>query len=142
MPYSAFTDKEHCPTMKEVFAKVGARKPLWETIIQFVEGNYGVKKADFGFYGKSYGWALRFRKGGKALISLYPGKENFTAQIIISPSDAKKAFDLSLGENTRKVLENAHKFHEGRWLFLKVESDQDVRDVQLLLTVKSRSQTK
>lgn len=138
MPISTFAEKEHRPTMKEVLASVGIKRPLWENLITFVANNFGTKEGDFRFYGKNYGWALRFRKGGKALLSLYPAKESFTAQIIVGRSEAEKAFNLTLGENSRKVLEGAHEFHEGRWLFLKVESEEDAKDIQQLLTVKLR----
>ena len=115
---------------------------MWDDVARFVADELGIKEGDFRFYGKNYGWALRFRKGGKALVSLYPRKDGFTAQIIISSIDVEKAYNLSLGENARKVLVGAHEFKEGRWLFLRVESEQDVRDVQQLLKLKSRPSTK
>ena len=142
MPYSAFVDKEQCPTMKELLAMLGVKRHLWENLIRFIEENFRIKNSDLRFCGKNYGWALRFRKGGKALISLYPAKEGFTAQIIIGRSEAEKAFSLPLGDNTRKVLENAHEYHEGRWLFLNMQSEQDAEDVQQLLLLKSRPSEK
>jgi hypothetical protein len=138
MPISSFAEKEHQPTMNEVFATVGSKRGLWEKLTRFVSDNFGINQGDFRFYGKNYGWALRFRKAGKALISLYPGKEGFTAQIIIGRNEAEKAFNLTLGKNARKTLEDSREFHEGRWLFIRVESDQDAGDVQQLLIVKSR----
>jgi hypothetical protein len=88
MSYSAFLDKDHCPKMKEVLAILGFKRQLWESLIRFGEVQFKVKKSDLRFYGKNYGWALRFRKRGKALISLYLAKEGFTAQIIIGRSEA------------------------------------------------------
>jgi hypothetical protein len=142
MPFSAFVEKDHQPAMKQVLATIGVKQPLWENLIRFVADNFDIKEGDFRFYGKNYGWALRFRKRGKALLSLYPAKESFTAQIIIGPSEAQKAANLTLGENSKKVLESTHEFHEGRWLFLRVESDQDVKDVKQLLMLKSSKKQK
>lgn len=137
MGISIFTDKEQQPTMEEVFAAVGPKRPLWENLTRFIAENYRIE-GDFTFYGKNYGWAIRFRKGGKALLSIYPGKESFTVQIVIGLTQAEKAFRLSLGKNVRKVLEDARKFPEGRWLFINVETEQDVDDVQQLLMAKAR----
>jgi len=81
---------------------------------------------------------VRFRAGGKALLSMYPGKESFAVQIVLSQTDAEQAFSLNLGKKVRKVIEEAHQFHEGRWLFIKVESQQDLNDIQQLLLVKSQ----
>jgi len=81
---------------------------------------------------------LRFRKAGKALLSMYPGQSSFTVQIVLGGTPAKQASSLKLGRNVRKVLENAHEFPEGRWLFVRVRSKQDLHDVQQLLLVKER----
>ena len=137
MAKGAFTDKEHEPTMEETLATVGSKRALWEDLTRFIADNYRVH-GDFRFYGKNYGWALRFRKAGKALVSLYPGQDSFTVQLIIGPTQAEEAFRLALGKNARKALEDAHPYPEGRWLFIGVESEQDLADVQRLLTAKSR----
>jgi len=137
MAIGTFVDKERQPTMREIFASIGAKRRSWERLAQFIADNYRIK-GDFAFYGKNYGWALRFRKGGKALASIYPGKDSFTVQIVLGETLAEKASGLKLGRNVRKVLENAHKFPEGRWLFIRVESQQDITDVQQLLVLKAR----
>jgi Protein of unknown function (DUF3788) len=137
MPIGTFTDKEHKPTMAEAVAAIGSKRPLWESLTNFIADRYRLK-SDFAFYGKNYGWALRFRKVGKALLSLYPGQENFTAQIIISETQAEKALSSGLSRKTNKIIEDAHPYPEGRWLFLKVESEQDLNDIKQLLTVKSQ----
>jgi hypothetical protein len=139
MAVGTFVEKQHQPTMREIFASIGSKKELWDNLERFVAENYQTKR-DFAFYGKNYGWALRFRKAGKALLSMYPGEGSFTVQIVLGEAPAKKASSLKLGKNVRNVLENAHEFPEGRWLFIRVGSKQDVRDVQQLLLLKERTQ--
>jgi hypothetical protein len=123
--------------MREIFASIGSNKELWNNLERFVADNYRTKR-DFAFYGRNYGWALRFRKAGKALLSMYPGKGSFTVQIVLGATPAKKATSLKLGRNVRNVLENAHEFPEGRWLFIRVGSKRDLHDVQQLLLLKER----
>ena len=137
MAIGTFVDKERQPTMREIFASIGAKRRSWERLAQFIADNYRIK-GDFAFYGKNYGWALRFRKGGKALASIYPGKDGFTVQIVLGETLVEKASGLKLGRNVRKVLEDAHQFPEGRWLFIRVESQQDMTDVEQLLVLKAR----
>jgi len=132
----AFCDKEHQPTIDAMIASVQSKRPLWEALTQFIEENYRVKR-DFAFYGKNYGWALRFRSGGRALAALYPGMDNFTVQIIISPAQLEEALQLRLGPKVRDILINARAFTEGRWLFIPVESEKDCRDVRRLLRVRA-----
>jgi hypothetical protein len=135
-----FVDKLHQPTTREIFASIGSKKELWKNLERFVEENYRTKR-DFAFYGRNYGWALRFRKTGKALLSMYPGQGTFTVQIVLGGTPAKKASSLKLGRNVRNVLENAHEFPEGRWLFIRVGSKRDLEDVQQLLLLKERPKT-
>ena len=137
MAIGTFTDKEHRPTEEEVLAAVGSTRPWWEKLPRFIADNYRIKE-DFAFYGKNYGWALRFRKGGKALLSLYPGQDSFTVQIILGQTESEKALSLDIGSKVRKTIEDARQFAEGRWLFMKVESEQDLADVKHLLMVKSQ----
>jgi hypothetical protein len=87
-------------------------------------------------YGKNYGWALRFRKGGKALLSLYPTQSCFTVQVILSEAAAQATRDLKLGKRVRQVIERAYPFPEGRWLYIPIKSQKDMKDVQQLLAVK------
>jgi hypothetical protein len=138
MAIGVFTDKLHQPTTEEIHAAIGSKRQLWENLTNFIEDNYRLK-SDFAFYGKNYGWALRFRKAGKALLSLYPGQNSFTAQIIVSQTQAEKALSSGLSKKASKIIEEAHPYPEGRWLFLKVESEQDLNDVKQLLGVKSSS---
>ena len=137
MPIGTFTDKEHKPTTAEIVAAIGSKRPLWENLTSFIEDSYRLK-SDFAFYGKNYAWALRFRKVGKALLSLYPGQESFTAQIVISETQVKKALSSGLSRKTNKIIEDAHPYPEGRWLFIKVESEQDLNDIKQFLMVKSQ----
>jgi len=123
--------------MEELHAAIGSKRVMWEDLTRFIGENFRVQ-SDFIFYGKNYGWTVRFRKGGKALVSLYPGKEGFTAQIILGQIEAEKAAGLSLGANVRGVLESSKQFFEGRWLFIKVESKQELDDVKRLILTKSR----
>jgi hypothetical protein len=137
MPIGTFADKLHQPTREEIAVAIGSKRPLWENLINLIGDNYRLK-TDPAFYGKNYGWALRFRKGGKALLSLYPGQDSFTAQIIISQAQAEKALSSGLSKKATKIIEEAHPYPEGRWLFIKIESEQDLNDVKQLLMVKSQ----
>ncbi|WXG42029.1 MAG: DUF3788 domain-containing protein [Candidatus Freyarchaeum deiterrae] len=135
MTIGFFLTKEQQPTMEEILTALGSKRALWEKLTQFITNNYRTRE-DFAFYGKNYGWAKRFRKGGKALLSLYPGKGSFTAQIILGQTETEKVSSLNLSNKVKKILEDAHQYTEGRWVFVKIESEQDINDVQQLLMVK------
>jgi hypothetical protein len=134
-----FVDKQHRPAIEEILASIGPKKELWENPSDSSKKTIELNATSF--YGKNYGWAVRFRKAGKALLSMCPGKGSFTAQIVLLETAARKASRLKLGRNVKNVLDSAHRFPEGRWLFTRIGSKRDVADAQKLLLLKEPSKT-
>jgi hypothetical protein len=137
MSIGLFTDKEHEPTQKEIAEELGPAAPLWKELIQFLRENYGME-GEFNHYGKKYGWTRRYRKSGKALISLFPAKDHFVAQVVLNPAQTEKALEAGLGKDTIHLIEEAHAYHDGRWLWIKVKSKRTLEDVKQLLLIKRK----
>ncbi len=132
-----FSDRQKRPSPQEIENVLGARFNLWDSLVRFIADGSGAG-GDLAFYGKNYGWAVRFRKNGRALLSLYPGSEGFTAQIIMSPAQVEAA-SPGMTDVTRQAIEGSSPYSEGRWLFLRVETPQDLEEVKRLLKVKLRA---
>ncbi len=145
MGVGLFTDKGHQPTDAQVLEAISPKLSLWHALVHFVREQYPVQE-DFKYlYGKNYGWALRFRVKGKLLVSLYPTQGGFTAQVNLSSDAVEEAQRIKVSKNVRQAIERAHPYPEGRWLFIPVESENDVRDIQRLLALRvdaKRLQTK
>jgi hypothetical protein len=135
MSISAFSKKDHPPTAGDVVAIVGAKRALWEELTAFTSDSYGIDGV-LRWYGKSYGWQVWYQKSKKTLVALYPQKDGFVVQIVLGPSLVDNAFQLSLSANVRGKLEAAHQYPEGRWLFIDVQSEEDVVDIKKLLILK------
>ncbi len=136
MSIGIFTDKGHQPTDAQVLEAIGLRLPLWHALVHFVREQYPVQE-DFRFlYGRNYGWALRFRLKGKLLVSLYPAQGGFTAQVNLSSDAIEKAQSIKLSKNVQQAIARAHPYPEGRWLFISVESEKDLRDIQRLVALR------
>jgi hypothetical protein len=131
-----FTEKNCEPTEAEIQQAVGARLPLWDALSRFIQENYPVQEDLKFLYGKTYGWARRFRIRGQLLASLYPTDGGFTAQVNLSPAGIEKALAMAPGRNVRAAIERAHPYPEGRWLFVPVASEVDARDVRNLIALR------
>lgn len=137
MSIGAFTEKFHQPTMDEVQAVIGPQLATWHALIAFIRESYPADE-DFTFlYGKTYGWALRFRLRGKLLTSLYPAVGGFTVQINLSPAAVEQAQQMGLGESVQQAIARAKPYPEGRWLFIPVTSAADLHAVQQLLALRA-----
>jgi hypothetical protein len=137
MSIGIFLDKENQPTLTEVNKALGPKKSLWEELTCFISDNYPIP-GEWNFGGKKYGWNLWYRKSGKTLVSLYPGKGDFVAQIVLGKDQVEQALGLKLGKNVGTVLNETPQLHDGRWLFIHVKTEKDVKDVQQLLQVKRK----
>jgi hypothetical protein len=137
MAIGLFTDKEYQPTETAVLEALGSKRPLWEGLTQFIADNYPIP-GEWNFGGKNYGWNLWYRKSGKTLLTLFPQKGYFVAQIVLGRDQVEQALALKLGKNVGTVLTETPQLHDGRWLFIKVKTAKDVKDIQQLLHVKRR----
>jgi hypothetical protein len=136
MSVGIFTERKHQPTDAEVRQAIGSGLPLWQALIRFIRDKYPVQE-DFRFlYGKNYGWAWRFRIKGQLLTSLFPAEGCFKAQVNLSPDAVETAQGMQLGKNVQQAIANAYPYPEGRWLFIPVESEQDLQEIQQLLTLR------
>jgi hypothetical protein len=131
----AFVDKTHQPLPEELSRTLSGAASLWQDLVAFMADGCGCD-GEFRFYGRNYGWALRFRKWGWALCSMYPCNGFFTAQVVLSPRLVAQAAELPLSQKTRAILDSTKEYPEGRWLYLPVSSMEDVEDVRKLVSLK------
>lgn len=136
MSWGVFTDKEIKPSDKHVYQSLGEVKPLWDNIISFVEEKYRVN-GEFIFYGKNFGWALRYRKSGRVLIALYPGKEEYTVQIILNKNQIEEVLTSDISIETREMIERTTMIREGKWLYLNVNEEKDLDEIKTLIIARS-----
>jgi hypothetical protein len=137
MAISYFVDKGHPPEAEEVNGVLGTARTLWTQIVEFIATSY-LMVGDMTYGGKNYGWNLWYRKSGKSLASLYPQENAYIAQIVLGREQVEKALTLSLGDNVRSVVHETPSLHDGRWLFIKITTETDVKDVEQLLLLKKR----
>lgn len=130
----SFTDKAAPPTEEAMRALLGPSAGLWREATLLLERRFGAR-GELRFYGRSYGWALRYRRKGRALASLYPAEKRFTVQVVV-PASVEKALAERLRPSTRALLEGATAYREGRWLFLPVTGHEDLAELEGLLAAK------
>lgn len=138
MPPERMLDKTHAPAEEEVLAFIGQPAgQFWLTLSHFVRETYDLAP-EWKFEGSKNGWTLYCRKSGRALVNLSPDSSGFTALVVLGAQEAEKALAAAdrLGPAVREILETAQVFHDGRWLWIRVQTTQDVEDIQSLLLIK------
>jgi len=139
MDYERMLDKAHRPTDAEILDAIG-QTAAWLDLRQYIETRYGDWTPELTFYGKQYGWTIRYRKGGKTLCSLFPEQGAFSVLIVLGKKEVEKALAMvdEFGANARAVLEGTEQLHDGRWLWIGVLDVDDAEDVKRLLRAKRK----
>ncbi|MHB1319933.1 MAG: DUF3788 family protein [Anaerolineae bacterium] len=137
MSIGFFCAKQDQPTEGEIRAAIGPLLPLWDALVARIRETY-VCDEDWKFlYGKSYGWGLRFRSKRELLANLYPTEGGLTIQINLSPDGVEQARALAVGPGVPLAIERAKPYPEGRWLFIPVTSEADLRDAEAILALRA-----
>jgi hypothetical protein len=58
-------------------------------------------------------------------------------QIILNGDEVKKALELDLDLETRKVIVETAPIREGKWIYLEMGSDTSLNDIKKLIMVRS-----
>lgn len=134
------TEQAHKPTEEEIISFIGRlAEEAWKELKRFIEDNYGLEP-EIIFYGKKYGWTVRYRKSGKTLCSLFPERGGFTVLVVFGKKESEKALlrlkELSI--KIKKLLGETEQLRDGRWLWIRLLTKNEVDDVKKLLQIKRR----
>lgn len=128
--------------MAEYFDKpdelLGAAAPVLSDLVGRIRMEYVMDEL---YDGKD---EVKFRRGGKTLVTLYLHEGYFTALIIFGKAEREK-FEAQQSEFPATFCEFYHAsrtYHDGKWMFCDVHPDGDVDMLMRLLHIKKRPNRK
>lgn len=127
--------REEIPGRETLVGLIGDSIGRWDALVTWLTDETGAR-GSWSWGGSRSGWELRFKRAGRPLTTLTPGHGAFTALVVLGQEDALRASGLALGERARRNFDEAHPYHDGRWLFLSVLDDTDLEDVTALVRSK------
>ena len=135
-------DNDHQPSNNEILKTIG-KKSAWNKLQIYINDNYDFKPETV-FYGKKYGWTVRYRKSGKTLCSLFPEKSAFTVLIVLGKKEVEKVLTIidELSSNVRNLINNTEQLHDGCWLWIRIQELAEIMDIMKLLNVKKKPKKK
>lgn len=116
----------------------------WMQTANLIEQNYpSIFVPEWLYGGKKHGWSLRYKKS-KSFCTFVPEKNRFALLIVFGAEERAKVETIrdSLSKDTLKEYDKATTYHDGKWLFLTIDSDQTIEDVMHLLAVKRKPKKK
>jgi hypothetical protein len=135
-PYGCFVDRTREPSGASIRTALGAARPAWDDLAEHLADQYALAGTFHFMYGKRYGWALRFERGGRLVLAMYPNQRHLTVQVILSQAQVAAASAMDLPSPVAHALAAATDYPEGRWLFVPVRTRKDAREVRPLVALK------
>jgi len=116
---------------------------LWNKLIAQIEGLYEMEQVwDNG--GKAAKYVLRFRRGGKTLVTLFP-KEDAIGILVIYGKDERGKFEAKRGSFSKEITtayDQARTYHDGKWITFYAPNEKITRALPALLAIKRKPNRK
>jgi len=135
--------KAYEPALEQIAEYIG--NPLWQALCGFVETSYGTLPAvEYSMCSGAPGWNIKYKKGGRALCTLYPHEGFFTCLICIGAKEVMEA-ELLLAvccSYTQELFLRAKPVNDTRWMMIDVTSENVLEDVKRLLYARAKPKPK
>lgn len=133
------TDPGMQPDQRQVESFIGARAySFWKRLSETIELGYpGVFVPEWLYGGKKHGWSLRYKKG-RSFCTFIPEKGRFMLLIVFGAKERLKvdAIRSDITFKTMNLYDEAKTYHDGKWLFLEINSNDTLSDAEKLLLTK------
>jgi len=141
MIWDKLFDKEHEPQDNQI--KEFVDTPLWDDLTGYLQRTYNVKPKlfysscamDDGFW---KGWNVKYKKGGKALCTLYPKQGYFVALMPIGLREMDEAESLipSCTAYMQNLFKQTRSGHNGKSLAIEVKNPEIIDDMKKLVALR------
>ena len=137
MALSAFTDKAHQPTDKDLRFVLGKAYTAWVRLIELVSDRIGSISQVWGFTGASAGWGLRLKRNDRIILYMAPRADHFLVSFALGEKAVVAARAHKLPNPVLKAIESAPKYAEGRGVRLEVRQARDIAALATLAEIKN-----
>lgn len=129
--------KSQQPTLEQISEYIAS--PLWGELCQWAEKSYQIEpKVEHSTCSGAPGWNVKYKKGGRALCTLYPDEGQFTALVTIGAKEASEVELLqpTYSEYMQELFARTQAFNGARWLMIRVTDAQVLEDVKKLIRLR------
>ena len=132
--------KDRQPDLLQISAHISS--DLWEKLCAHLEQTYDVQpRIEHSQCAGAPGWNVKYKKGGRALCTLYPREGFFTCLVAVGGREALEA-ELMLSactEYTRALYWRAKPYNGARWLMIDVTAEYILDDVKKLIALRIKA---
>ena len=132
------------PNEEELTALVGkSLYEVWDQLCALIDEKYEMDRL-WNTGGKAWKYEYKYRRGGKTLCALY-ARENCVGFMVILGKDERAKFEAdreSYSKEVQKLYDNAHTYHDGKWIMFEPVDTSLFQDFLGLLKIKRKPNKK
>lgn len=136
-----FIDKTIMPSPSEINSLLGNEAVERLTRLEtFLQNNYDlIRELKFPF-GNNYGWGYKYSHKSKLLCYVFFEKDSLTVTITIGKNELQRLFQElnNMLTKTKELWENRYPCGDGGWMHYRLESDDELLDIQKLICIKKK----
>ena len=109
--------------------------------MRFMRGNYKLDEIPGKYYDID---CLKFRQGKKTILSINIHEDYYDFQIIYGKAERAKfeARRDEFPEAILKLYDEAHIYHDGKWMLIRVDNMDALEDVKKMILIKKNPNRK
>ncbi len=134
-------DKTKEPCFEDICRYVsGGAGSRWRALTKHIEDAYSsAPLITYSVCAGKPGWNVKYKKGGKALCTLYPEKDGFIALVVLGAADMDifNAVKENYTPYVVSLFEDCKPFNNTKWLMINVSGEDVLEDVKKLLKLKT-----
>lgn len=126
------------PSTEEIAAFIGS--PLWGELCGRIESTYGVApNVEHSVCSGAPGWNVKYKKGGRALCTLYPDDGSFTCLVVVGTAEAPFTDEVlsACSDYVRELFASTRVFNGTRWLMIRVADTRVLEDALSLVRLRT-----
>ena len=132
-------------TYNQVEATLGQASRAWEKIVGHIRFFYVMDELwTEGNPTGNYHSELKFRRGGKTLVTLYIREGFFKICLVLGKIEREKFEEqrVSFCKTIQKFYDDANTYHDGKWLWFDIHDEELINDIIRLLDIKRKPNRK
>ena len=126
------------PSMAEIADTLtGGARPLWDNLTGFIAEAFG-SKPSAAYSRETRAWNVKYKKGGKALGTLYPQGDAFTVLVVLNAQDMQRFEQDKPGYTPyiRDLYDHCTLYNRTKWLMAHITDEAVLADVKSLMLLK------
>lgn len=139
--FSRMYNQEIVPTFEDMTKFIGNNQitNMWCEFHEYISESYDFERI-IKYGGKNYGWAINYRKGSKSMLSVHPEQNAFTILYVFGAKELEgfNRIRTTISESIVKLVDETKKYHDGKWIWLRVTEESKLSDFRKLLNIKRK----